>query len=307
MTWFRENRFLGSFLIVFGLGTIAAVWFLLAAKSDSDDAANRFTQDATELGRLQRLAPFPSAENVRKMKGFADDYTAAFGSLKEELKSRIFPVAPLAPNEFQARLRQAMLNISDKARANRVRLPDNFFLGFDEFGSALPDTAAAPLLGQELAQVGWLVGAMIDARVETVSMFRRKPAEERSASLASPAPAPAQRKPGTGGDDSKLIDRRLIETTFISSPGAARRVLNQIASANQQFYVIRLLRIRNEKEKGPPREVARENAGVAVPAPSPNAGLTTGAKPTPGTALNFIIGTERIETTATIELLKFTF
>ena len=29
MNWFRENRFLGTFLIVFGVCTLGAVWFLV--------------------------------------------------------------------------------------------------------------------------------------------------------------------------------------------------------------------------------------------------------------------------------------
>ena len=44
----------------------------------------------------------------------------------------------MAPNEFQGTLRQVLAAVTDKARANKVRLPENFFLGFDEFSAALP-------------------------------------------------------------------------------------------------------------------------------------------------------------------------
>jgi hypothetical protein len=40
---------------------------------------------------------------------------------------------------------------------------------------------------------------------------------------------------------------------------------------------------------------------ASTPAGSP------GAKPTPGPALNFIVGNERIETTAKIEIVRFIF
>jgi hypothetical protein len=82
-------------------------------------------------------------------------------------------------------------------------------------------------------------------------------------------------------------------------------VLNQIAAANQQFCIIRLLHVRNEKEKGPPREVAAETV-AAVPTPPPVA-PAPGAKTPPGPALNFIVGNEKIETTARIEIVRFAF
>ena len=32
MNWFRENRFLGGFLIALGLSTLGSLWFLWSAK-----------------------------------------------------------------------------------------------------------------------------------------------------------------------------------------------------------------------------------------------------------------------------------
>jgi len=303
MNWFRENRFLATFLIAFVFCLAGSVCFLFSAKSDWDEASTRFNQTAAELNRLERLAPYPSAENVRQMRAYGEDYATALAKLKDELK--MGPIAPLAPNEFQSQLRLAMTTVSEKARANKVKLPDNFFLGFDEFASTLPKTEVAPLLGQELAQVELLLNLFIDARIDSLTSFRRAPlADEHGPSSALPTPKPgAGRTPATA---SKLIERNVVEATFISTPAAARKVLNQIAGANQQFFIIRLLHVRNEKEKGPPREVAADANAVnapAAPATSP------GAKPaaTPGAALNFIVGNERIETSAKIEIVRFVF
>ena len=305
MNWFRENRFLGAFLIAFVLCLAGSVWLLLSAKSDWDEASTRFNQTAAELNRLERLAPYPSAENVRKMKAYGEDYATALAKLKDELKMRGGPVAPMAPNEFQSQLRVAMTAVSEKARANKVKLPDNFFLGFDEFASALPKTEAAPLLGQELAQVEWLLNLFIDARIDSLTSFRRAPlADEHAASSALPTPKSGPgRTPATA---SKLIERNVVEATFVSTPAAARKVLNQIAGANQQFFIIRLLHVRNEKEKGPLREVAADANAVNAPAAPANS-PTAKPSPTPGAALNFIVGNERIETSAKIEIVRFVF
>jgi len=303
MNWFHENRYLGTFLIVLGTSTLAAVWFLFSAKSDFDDASARLNQTTLELKRLEGLTPYPSEDNLRRMKAFADDYGTALARLKDELKLRVLPLTPMAPNEFQARLRVSMTTVSEKARANKVRLPDKFYLGFDEFAAALPKTEAAPSLGQELAQIEWLMNTLIDARVDALTSLRRTPLPEESGTAATASATP--RKPGATPAGPKLFERNVVDATFLSTPAAARRALNQIAGASQQFAIIRMLRVRNEKDKGPPRE-GEANAANS-PSPVRVSAGSLGAKPTPGTALNFIVGTERIETSAQIEIVRFTF
>lgn len=310
MNWFRENRFLGAFLILFGVCTLGAVWFLFSAKSEWDDASIRFNQNAAELNRLERIVPYPSEENLRTMNAHIDSYTATFTKLRDELQRRVAPITPRAPNEFQSHLRVALAAIADKARVSKVKLPDRFYLGFDEFASALPNEIAAPLLGQELVQVEWLLNNLLDARVDALTSFHRAPLpEEHGVTLTSPSPAPAAGPKSTGvlPATPQLLQRNAVEATFVSTPAAARKVLNQIAGTNQHFCIIRLLHVRNEKEKGPTRETAADTSvvvpatTVAIPANSP------GAKPVPGPALNFIVGNERIETTARIEIVRFTF
>jgi len=76
-------------------------------------------------------------------------------------------------------------------------------------------------------------------------------------------------------------------------------VLNQITSSPAQFYIIRTLYVRNEKDKGPPREKAAE---ANPPANAPSAP----SQPA-NTSLNFIVGDEHIEISARVEMLRFTF
>jgi hypothetical protein len=307
MNWFQENRFLGTFLVVCSIGALGAVWFLFNAKSDWNDAEVDFTQAAAELNRLERLAPYPSSENLRQLKTHTSDYVARLTRLQDDLKKHVVPLPSLAPNEFQSHLRLAMTAAAAKARANNVRLPDRFCLGFDEFASALPSEPAAPLLGQELVQIEWLLDTLFAARVEAVTSFHRAPLPQEQGSSPRPV-APTSKTPGTMAvTGPRVIERNIVEATFVSTPAAARKVLNQIAAADQQFFVIRLLHVRNEKDKGPAREVVADVANVAGPAPSPAPADSPGAKPSPAAALNFIVGNERIETSAKIEIVRFTF
>jgi hypothetical protein len=303
MNWFGQNRWLGTFLIVFGIATIGALYFLFSARSSSDEALAKFQEQATEKNRLERLDPFPSEANNRKMKMHLENYTAALNKLKEELKARAPNPSPLAPNEFQGHLRQSMVAVAEKARANRVKLPDNFALGFEEYTTGLPNTAVvASLLGQELSQIEALVNLLIDAHVDGINTFSRKPLpDEHGAGATPPAPSPARGAKPNAAAGPPVVERGTVDVSFMAAPSAARKVLNQIISAPQNFYVVRLLHVHDEKDKGPPREQPSPGQpGAAAAQPTP-------AK-TPGTgALTFIVGNERIETSARVELLRFNF
>jgi hypothetical protein len=286
MSWFQENRWLGKFLIMFGICTLGALYFLFTAKSNYEEVSAGFRETAAERNRLEQLDPYPNDANYRKLKAHVDDYGGGLAKFKEELKGHSLPIVPLAPNEFQSRLRQAMIASAEKARTNKVKLPDNFHLSFDEFTAALPNNEVAPLLGQELAQVELLVNILIDARVDSLGALRRTLLREERGKTAGAGP--------------KVIERSLVDLTFVAAPSAARKVLNEIASVNQQFYIIRTLHVRNEKEKGPAREqiAAASESAIGTAATTPTSG---------NAALNFIIGNEHIEMSARIEMLRFTF
>jgi hypothetical protein len=301
MNWFQQNRWLGTFLIVFGVCTLGALYFVFSAKSSSDDAFARFNQAAGERTNLEQQNPFPSEANFKKMKVHLENYSAALDKLKEDLKTRVLPAPALAPNEFQSRLRQAMVAMAEKARANRVKLPDNFALGFEEFTAALPNTAAAPLLGQELAQVELLLNMMIDARVDSIGALVRVPLTEERGAAATPAPLAGRKPLAPAATGPKMLERGVIDVTFTSSASAARKVLNQLGSSNQQFYITRTLHVKNEKDKGPAREQSAAAGGAPVPTPAPSG--KAGAAP----ALSFIVGNEHIETSARVELIRFNF
>ncbi len=297
MTWFRENRFLGIFLVALAVATLGALIFLWSARSSFNDARAQFEQSATELNRLQRLTPFPNDANLKKVKTQSQDYASDLNKLKEELRTRVLPQVPLAPNEFQSRLRQAIAAVTERARTNKVRLPENFFLGFEEFASSLPDTAAAPLLGQQLAQAELLVNTLLEAHVEAITAFRRVPPNESLLPApATPAATPAPAKKGpTAASAAPTVERSTVEASFVAPANAVRRVLNQISTLREQFYVMRTLHVLNEKDKGPARESA--TATPAAPAPTPG----------PNSALNFIVGNEKVQVAARIEMLRFNF
>lgn len=304
MNWFRQNRALGTLLIVIGVCALLAGLLLYWRWATWRDAKQTFDQAAGERSRLEHLDPFPNDANYRKLQGYLDRYSTALDKFKDALKKEVVPAPPLAPNEFQSRLRQATVATLNRAQTNNVKLPDKFQLGFDEFAMALPDTAVAPLLGQELSQVQMLINILLDAKVDSVTSFHRAPLPEEHAASSTPKPSPVARGKvaavKTSTPAPTLIQRNVVELTFKAAPAAARKVLNEIANSSGQLFVIRTLYVHNEKDKGPPRQ----RTGEPTPTETQQ---TASAQPGAAAPLNFIVGNEHIEVSATIEMLRFNF
>jgi hypothetical protein len=169
----------------------------------------------------------------------------------------------------------------------------------------MPNTAVTQLLGQELSQIQMLMNILLDSKIDSVTSFHRAPLTEEGKTSPTPTPSPAPgrslatAKP-SGAPGPKLIERNVVDVTFKAAPAAARRVLNEIAASSGQFFIIRTLYVHNEKDKGPPRERG------ASPTPTPSTQASPG-QPGAAGALNFIVGNEHIEVSATIEMVRFMF
>lgn len=302
MNWFQQNRFLGGFLGALGLATVLALFFLFHEKGAADEQQARLETTMNELRRLRSGKPFPAEANYQKSKAQVESYRRSLGSLATELKERTLPIAPLQPNEFQAQLRQAVNSVIESASAAKVQLPENFYLGFEEYATSLPNSAAAPLLGRELQAITMIVNGLVSAQVDSLSTLVRAPLPEEKATPApSPTPAAsraARARPSATPAVPAVVTTDTVDLTFSASAAATRRVLNQLATVKEQLVIIRTLNVKNQVEAGPKREVTGATP-TAPPAPAP------GASPGPARpAVTFIVGGEHLDVAAKIEIVS---
>ncbi len=254
MNWFQQNRFLGIFLAIVAFATVLSACFLLHERSATKREEARLETVTNELIRLRGSTPFPNEENLRKTREQIGRYRDSLLALKNESKRWMFPKAALQPNEFQAQLRETAIDVSERARARKVQLPENFNLGFEEYATSLPKSAAASRLGRQLRAIEWIANIIIDARVDSLQNLTRTALPEEK---ATPAPTRARTAGGKGLGIAKagarIVDSTSIDVAFSGSPAAVRRILNQIAAAREQAYIIRTLQVRNQTDKGPER------------------------------------------------------
>lgn len=293
MNWFQQNRFLGTFLGALALATLLAGYFLLHEKGAADDQGTRLETAINELTRLRRSSPFPNEENLEKTKAQTDSYGSSLLALEKELKARTLPIVPIQPNEFQAQLRQSVNVVLENARASKVQLPEKFHLGFDEYATSLPNSAAtAALLGRELKAIEALASMIVAAHVDSLNSLMRAPlAQEKPTPTPAPVKARAAKSALAPDGASTALESNSLELTFAASPAATRKVLNAIAIAKEQLLVIRTLVVKNQADKGPKREGGSE---ATVP---------PAATGTPS-AVGFIVGTEHVSVSAKIEIVN---
>ena len=273
MSWFRENPFLSAFIAIAGGALLLAASLVWWTKGSYEDAMAKYRESAAEQTRLESGNPYPSSVNVGKMKTYLDNYKATLDKLKAELKTRMLTEAPLAPNEFQTRLRQAIIHTAENARNNRVKLPANFFLGFDEFVSSLPSSEDAPALGQELSQVQLLLNTIIEARVDAITAFHRVSHPGTATGLARPlpqrhalrrSPRPARNRLSNARSSSQSRRRR--------RPDAESSIRSRQTTNNFSLFARSMLRTRRTRVHlgkllpGPARRSHFQPRFAAVPA-----------------------------------------
>jgi hypothetical protein len=87
------------------------------------------------------------------------------------------------------------------------------------------------------------------------------------------------------------------------------QVLNSVVTSEQQFYIPRVITVRNEKETGPARGIPAPPSPTPPPTGEPNAQPVPPAPIPPGPSVPagdpYIVGQEKAEVTMRIDLVDF--
>lgn len=320
MNWIKENKFLFGFLIVMVLGVGAGGWFLLEAKGRSTEATENYQRRIAELNRLQRLPIFPNQKNLEKIVAQQTEVNTEVSKLASTLIAQQFPVEDLTPEQFQDKLKAAVTAVKNKAEQSSppVKLPEpKFFLGFDPYETAPPPKEAAGVLGRQLKAIEWLCNQMIDNKIAELRPINREllPEEKGRAKAPEAKPAtPAKAAPGKPGDKSAKggsryeVEKHPITLVFVTEQSRFRALLNAIVANKSQFFIPRLVSVKNEKPQAPPRVVeAVAPAPSAVPgapgAPSPDAAAAPAVPAAPVVPATYIVGEEKVEVTLVLDLV----
>ncbi len=308
MSWLSENKFLAGFGAVMIVGVGALGYLTYSASEDYDKAKNEYDNAVGELHRLEELNPFPNAEHLKKFVTQKDEFKAQIDALHKNLAATQIKAEDILGTAFQDKLKEAVARVTTKAAEAKVGLPkENFYLGFSEYQVKTPETPVAAPLYRELRSIELLMDLLIEAKEVNLTDLVRSPLKaERDPKNAPKADAKPNTK-GKGADEEpkkKLVHKDSIVLKFVTTQDRFNKILNQIASNKQQFFIPRSITILNEKQEPPAKAPAV--APALTPAPD-------GATPQPDAApvelkasqLEYVFGTERVDVTLELDLVDF--
>lgn len=308
MSWLSQNKFLAGFGAVMIVGVGALGYLTYSASEDYDKARNEYDNAVGELHRLEELNPFPNDEHLKKFAAQKDEFKAKIDALHKNLAATQIKAEDLSPTAFQDKLKEAVARVTAKAAEAKVGIPkEKFYLGFSEYQSEPPKAAAAAPLYRELRSIELLMDLLIEAKEVNLTDLVRDPLkDERDMKNAPKADAKPNTK-GKGGDEEgkkKLVHKNSIVLKFVTTQDHFNKILNQIASNKEQFFIPRSITILNEKQEPPAK------APAVAPAPTPQ---PDGATPQPdavpvelkASQLEYVFGTERVDITLELDLVDF--
>lgn len=305
MSWITQNKFLAGFgaVMLAGVGTLG--YFAYDASNTYDTAKSEYDSAVGELHRLEGLAPFPNDEHLKKFVAQKEELKARISGLQMSLAATQLKLDPISPTAFQDKLKEAVARVSGKVTEAKVKLPEKFYLAFAEYQSEPPKDAIAPFAYRELRSIELLMNMLIDAKEVSLNELTRsalKGERDAKAAVKVEEKPNAKDKGGDGEGKMKLVRKDSITLKFVTSQDRFNKILNQIVSCKEQFFIPRVVSVLNEKQEPPPKALAAAPAPVLQPdgttAPAPDAEIRPGQ-------LEYIFGTERVDVTLELDLVDF--
>jgi hypothetical protein len=264
MSWIQDNKFI---VVLSGvtLAGAAALAFVGIRESSRYTAASERYQEATSKAESSVNLPlYPTQANRDGKAKAVADYRESVGGLQTAFgKFRPEPFQNIAPQEFTTRLKSVNTEVRAAFEAAKTTVPEAFFSGFEGYTDTLARENATGLLDYQLGAAKEMLLALAAAKpTALVNLHRPRLSEEDGTAWVGGATEAARPLP--------------FEITFSGPEKAAREFLSALAKSDKYYYVIRTVRIANEK-KTPPLSADAKFDPVAPPP-------TSGAAPASGPA-----------------------
>jgi len=231
----------------------------LAALLNDPAGAGRATRDAAELQKLEK--------ELQDKDAVARQWTQATQELAGEGQDWAKD-----PGKWKDRLIAIQSELQKDAKARRLILAPDFYLGLDGFRQKSPTVEEVPELALHLSVAERLVRRLMEARqtkeqYPTVCEFRALTgpgsAKDKGGQEKSPvAPAPGIR-PGTPPPE---VERKTFRVEIRSSPEVLYEYVRLLA-ADPALFIVTDLRLANEKQSFPLRSEIAKKFSEATPPP----------------------------------------
>lgn len=238
---------------------VCGALFYLAAQGGGkyDEAKAAFDESYSAVSVSEGIPLYPTAANRDGKRKALGEYRQSIGELGGLFdKYRPGPLGEIDPQTFTNRLKQANTEVSAAFQAAGGSLPANFFLGFEGYSAKLANKEATGVLGYQLDGIKHALIGLADARPSEVIRIYREPVPEETGGSYVPKPDDAARNFG-------------FELTFRGSESSARKFISYLGATDPYYYVVRCVKIANDRDTPP--QVSDAKFETVAPAAAPPA------------------------------------
>ncbi len=309
MSWIQENKVPAAILGLTGAGVVGLGVVLFNAWSASSAAQESYDAVNLSLANLKSAPLGPTSENLAQKQALVDAYKTSVGKLSTVLYKLQPEDKPTTNTELQAKLKTKIAEIKKDGAG---RLPAEFNLGFDQYTSELPKSdQVASQLSTYIDSVDSIVRLFLKSGIKSIDMLERSALPSEKGEPDKPKQQAKSKAKGIQARQApapiSITERRQVRITLRADQAAIQTVLSGLASPSEMpfFTVVRLLRIENEAQIGPPRTTGLPSDPDVPPGPNDQAKPTpVGAQPASPDSF-VVLGRETLRAYIEIDLVKF--
>lgn len=256
MNFLKSNPFVSA-LAGITLVVCGALYFLASKSGEKhDNAKAAFDESYASVTASESSPLYPTAPNRDGKRKALGEYRQSIADLRSQFdKYRPESIANVKPQAFTDRILTAVKETSDAFEAAGTTLPEGFFLGFESYRSQLAKEEATGVLGYHLDGIKSALIGLSEARPSEIIRIHRQPLAEESGGNF-------QRPPNS------VARNFAVELTFKGSESSARKFISFLGKTDPYYYVIRSIKIVNEKDVPPKVSDAKFENDAPAAAPT---------------------------------------
>jgi len=242
----KEKRFV-SILAGITLVCVGGLYFFASKGSSRFDAAKEeFDSVDSDIKSMEGLPVYPTEENLEKKGAELKAYSANAEELAKKLQAlrpaNLENTDPQAFTDLLVKTADASIQAYQAAglssEGENGTLPKGFYLGFEAYTSTPAQKDATGIMTYQLGAISEINAVLAAAKPSALLNFRREALPEEKNEAYKPTPGvPYRAMP--------------IEIAFAGPESALRGFINGIQSSKQHYFIIRSMRLRNDKQEGP--------------------------------------------------------
>ena len=246
----NHKVWLTTFGIFAALFIGGSAFYAFSGYSKYSEAMGSWDVKVRTIESLERKVPYPSEGNAEALAGKKDEFEKSVLELFESLKAFQRPLdAQLANTVFQGNVKQRVQSFREYAKTEGMELlddPQAFQLGFDSYATDIPKPELVPYLDYELEAIDKLLRQLVDTDAEALLTFERDPIPGEDG--------------GAERQESSVVHKYPIRLRIRAKHASFQNFINQMANDEEFFYILRVLKVKNESPEGPIKLISEDGS-----------------------------------------------